>query len=103
MLIISDAPGMSPPPEMTDKAERYGFYFGIYGATIISGLNAFLQIIVVLGGIAMATAKRRGLAVAGGIISVVPCFGSSVCFVGIPFEIWALIVLSNPNLQRVFK
>lgn len=99
----SGAPGFEPPPEMTDEAEKTGFYIGAYGAVAVIILNTILQILVILGGVAMIRAKGRGMAYTGCILSVIPCLSSSLCLFGIPFGVWGLVVLSDPNVKRLFK
>ncbi|PQO39308.1 hypothetical protein C5Y96_05495 [Blastopirellula marina] len=36
------------------------------------------------------------------MISVIPCLGPC-CFLGIPFGIWALVVLSKPEMRDAFR
>ena len=88
---------------MTDEAEKTGFYIGAYGAVAVIILNTILQILVILGGVAMIRAKGRGMAYTGCILSVIPCLSSSLCLFGIPFGVWGLVVLSDPNVKRLFK
>ena len=103
VMALSGAPGFEPPPQMTDPAERTGFYIGAYGVIIMMVLNTLFQIFIILGGLAMVKGKGRGAAFAGSILSVIPCLSSSLCFLGIPFGIWALVVLADPNVKRSFK
>jgi len=91
-----------PPPEM-QGAEVQGFYVGAYGVVVLCFLNAFFQILIIMGGVAMVRAKGRGMAMTGAIFSVIPCLSSSVCLLGIPFGIWSLIVLSDSNVKQLFK
>ena len=101
--MLSGAAEFEPPPEMADEAQRTGFYIGAYGMVIMIFLNALLQILIILGGVAMIRRKGRGLAYSACILSVIPCLSSSLCLLGIPFGIWGLIVLSDPNVKRIFK
>lgn len=69
---------------------------GIYG---VSGL---MQIPVILAGIGLMKAKWKSFTFLGAIINVVPCCSS--CFLlGIPFGIWALVVLSDPDVRSSFN
>jgi len=99
----SGAAGFEPPPEMTDPAERTGFYIGAYGVIIMMVLNTLFQVLIILGGIAMVKGRGRKIAFTASILSVIPCLSSSLCFLGIPFGIWALIVLSDSNVKQFFK
>jgi len=93
---------LAPPPEMQGP-EAPWFMVGAYASMAVIFLNPLFQILVILGGVAMVRAKGKGLAVTGAVLSIIPCFGSSVCFLGIPFGIWAVVVLADPNVKRLFK
>lgn len=103
VAFATGAAPLEPPPEMTNNAERTGYYVGAYGSIGLIAVNALFQIPVILGGIAMVRQKGRGMAFTGAVLSVVPCLSSSICLFGIPFGIWALIVLSDPNVKRAFN
>ena len=92
---------LNPPPD-AQGAERTGFFIGAYGAIATIVINALFQILIILGGIAMVRAKGKGMATTGAVLSIIPCLSSSLCFLGIPFGIWAVIVLSDSNVKRLF-
>ena len=100
-LAVDPSPG-NPPPEMVDGAERTGFYVGFYGLLIIPIFNLIAQVVVIMGGIAMVRSKSMGTARTGAILSVIPCI-SSLCLLGIPFGIWALVALSSPQAKASMK
>jgi hypothetical protein len=50
----------------------------------------------------MYSRTSYGAAMTGAIIACVPCC-SPCCFIGIPFGIWALIVLNDPVVQEWFS
>ena len=62
----------------------------------------FLQVVVIAGAFQMLKGRNFGLAMAAAIISVIPCC-SSCCIIGIPFGIWALIVLNDPQVKASFR
>ena len=45
--------------------------------------------------------RSRGLAMTAAILAMIPCF-SPCCLLGLPFGIWALVVLSKPEVQSQF-
>lgn len=49
--------------------------------------------------------SRRSYAVAmtGAVISVIPCLGSPCCLLGVPFGIWALVVLNDDAVKAAFR
>ncbi len=56
----------------------------------------------IVGSISMLQLRRRGLAMAGAILMAVPCF-SPCCPLGLPFGVWALVVLSDGAVQAAFQ
>jgi hypothetical protein len=69
------------------------------------GFGLFLIVlhsVVLFGAISMLRMKNLGLAYTAAVISVIPC--CSGCYVlGIPFGIWALIVLNRPEVKASFR
>jgi hypothetical protein len=49
----------------------------------------------------MQQLTSHGLAMAAAIIAMIPCF-SPCCVLGLPFGIWALVVLSKPEVKSQF-
>lgn len=62
---------------------------------IIAGVVALLTI---FGGVQLMNLRGRGVVIAGSILSMIP-FTSGCCCLGLPFGIWALIVLNNPVVR----
>jgi hypothetical protein len=54
-----------------------------------------------MAGIKMLHRRSYGLVMAGVIIGMIPCL-SGCCCTGLPFGIWALIVLSNEEVRKSF-
>ncbi len=48
----------------------------------------------------MKDLQGYGLAMTAAILSLIPCF--SICCIGIPFGIWALVVLLNDDVKKAF-
>src|ERR1035437_5623001 len=70
-----------------------GVVSGIIGI-LVSGLILF-------GGIKMQKLESYGLAMTVSIIAMIPCF-SPCCLIGLPIGIWALVVLSQPEVKSAF-
>lgn len=54
------------------------------------------------GALQMKNLTNYTVARIAAILAVIPCVGPC-CFLGIPFGIWALVVLANPNVRDAFK
>ncbi len=64
-------------------------------------LALILSSLTLVAGIKMLQRRSYGLVMAGVIIGMIPCL-SGCCCTGLPFGIWALIVLSNPEVRKSF-
>jgi hypothetical protein len=68
---------------------------------IISNVFVFiLGALILYGGIQMKKLENYSLAMAGSIIAMLPC--SACCLVGLPIGIWAVVVLSKPEVKGAF-
>jgi hypothetical protein len=56
--------------------------------------------VILYGGIGMKKLENHGLAMAAGIIAMLPC--SACCVIGLPIGIWAVVVLSKPEVKGAF-
>lgn len=69
----------------------------IWGAALVLA-SAY----VFYGALQMKQLTNYTAARTAAMISVVPCLGPC-CFLGIPFGIWALVVLSKPEMRDAFR
>lgn len=58
-------------------------------------------LIVFFGGLQMKNLKGRGFVIFSCIWAMLPC--NLCCLLGIPFGIWALVVLFDDNVKRAFS
>ena len=66
-------------------------------------VGILIDAIIILGANRMRNLDSYGFAIAAAILSVIPCI-SSPCFVlGMPFGIWALVVLMNEDVRNAFS
>lgn len=74
-----------------------------------SGINVFfgcvaivMAILVILGAVRMKNLRNYGLSMTSAIVAMIPCV-SPCCLLGLPFGIWALVVLSDGRVQAAFR
>ena len=60
------------------------------------------SIVSIAGGACMLAGKAYGLAVTAGVLVTIPCLTSPCCLLGLPFGIWSLVVLLNPEVKAGF-
>ena len=90
-------------PAGMDPAQAQGFAVGQMVGAIVGGIVYLAgSIVAILGGSAMMGGKKYSLAKASAITACIPCV--TPCFLlGIPFGIWGLVALSNPDTKAFFK
>ncbi|MCI0464040.1 MAG: zinc-ribbon domain-containing protein [Gemmataceae bacterium] len=92
------APGFGGPPNAELVARAAGGVFGVFGA--VGGIC--WGGIVLTGAIQMKNLRSYGYSMAGAIVAMVPCSGGC-CLLGLPFGIWALVVLNQPEVREAFS
>lgn len=65
-------------------------------------LALILGVFTLMAGVRMRQRRSYGLVIVGIIFGMLPCL-SPCCCTGLPFGIWALVVLSNPEVRNSFR
>jgi hypothetical protein len=98
--------GANTPPPMPGLDPEFVHYFTkfAYGPVGIGSkiLSLAVSIFLLYGALQMQKLNRHGLAMATAIIAMIPCF-NACCVLGLPFGIWALVVLSKPEVKSQFN
>ncbi|MBL8862517.1 MAG: hypothetical protein JNK02_10965 [Planctomycetes bacterium] len=63
-------------------------------------LGLAMALFVLFAGVQMLRGRMWGLAVAGSIVAMVPCW--CCCLLGIPAGIWSLVVLNDKDVKSAF-
>ncbi len=83
------------------SGESLGFYVGLLMGYGISFFALIAAPIIIYGAIQMMKGRKLGLAKASAILAIIPF--TSCCFLfGIPIGIWALTILSKPDVKAFF-
>jgi hypothetical protein len=64
-------------------------------------IGILVSVVILLGAMKMKKLESYGLAMAASIIAMIPCF-SPCCLLGLPIGIWAVVVLSKPEVKSAF-
>jgi hypothetical protein len=75
-------------------------FYGPIGV-VSSIVSILMGGLILFGALKMKKLESYGLAMAASIIAMVPCF-SPCCLIGLPIGIWAVVVLSKPEVKSVF-
>jgi hypothetical protein len=84
------------PPEIRDKIIAQGAFGLVQNVVII-----IINIIILIGSIKMKKCQSYGLAMAASILCILCDWGC--CCLGIGAGIWAIVVLSKPEVKAVFR
>lgn len=88
-----------------DLAPFTGFIESM-ASTAVSVLLALMALglsgLVIFGGLKMKNLESRALAMTAAILAIIPCCNGCYCL-GIPAGIWALVVLSKPEVKAAFR
>jgi hypothetical protein len=71
-------------------------------AIVAAIIGSVVGIIIIVGATKMKNLQAYGLALASSILAMIPCV-SPCCLLGLPFGIWAVVVLSNPEVKQAFR
>ncbi len=70
--------------------------------SLVTGLLGVASgVIVIAGAVSMMSLRRYPLAVTAAVLSMIPMI-SPCCLLGLPFGIWSLIVLLQPDVRSAF-
>jgi phage FluMu protein Com len=86
---------------MAHRTSVPALFIGPVG-TFAGAVEIVMGIIILLGAVKMKDLENYGLAIAASVIAMIPCI-SPCCMLGLPFGIWALVVLSDPVVKASFK
>jgi hypothetical protein len=68
-------------------------------APVSYALSGVFGVLIILGGVKLMNLSGSGLPIVGSILAMIPCTSSCCCLIGLPAGIWALVVLSRPNVK----
>jgi hypothetical protein len=70
-------------------------------AIAFDGIALILSVVVLTGAIRMLALRNYEFAFLAAILAMIPCV-TPCCFLGLPFGIWAVIVLRKPGVKDAF-
>ena len=91
-----------PPMEGMDPNMTLQFIQGMGVVGVVVYLLAIaIAVVILMGALKMKRLQSWGLAMAAAILAMIPCL-SPCCLLGLPFGIWALVVLNDPQVKSAF-
>ena len=80
-------------------------FFNVFGGglgIVQDVIRGILGVIVLLGVLRMQALRNHQFAMIASIVAMLPCL-SPCCVLGLPFGIWALVVLNKPEVKSQFS
>jgi hypothetical protein len=81
------------PPFLAALSGGLGIAMGIVGILI--------GVVIMIGALKMKKLEGHGFAMAASVLAMIPCV-SPCCLLGLPIGIWAVVVLSKPEIKSSF-
>ncbi|MCE9669591.1 hypothetical protein LY474_17490 [Myxococcus stipitatus] len=88
-------------PQLEQFRGAFEFIYSGTGRFVSSLPVLVINALTFFGALKMKNLQSYGLAMAGAIAAIIPCCGPCLCL-GIPLGIWALVVLSKPEVKASF-
>jgi predicted Zn finger-like uncharacterized protein len=102
-LAMTPAPQL-PPAQPGEPEFIREFQKNSHGPIAMGGgaLGAIYCGVIIFASIQMMNMRMWGFALAGSIMSMINCF-NCCCLLGLPFGIWALVILLNEEVKSAFS
>lgn len=69
---------------------------------VLNFVGLAIGVVILFGAIKMKNLQNYQYAMTASILAMIPCL-SPCCLLGLPFGIWALVVLNDPNVKASFR
>ncbi len=69
---------------------------------VLGALEVIIGILVIVGAQKMKRLESYGFAMAAAVLSMIP-YLSPCCCLGLPFGIWAIVVLADGQVRAAFR
>jgi hypothetical protein len=104
MLVVGGVMAARQPhvPE-PDVPEWIATLFGGGIGLAVGVVGLALAIIILMGAIRMLQLRSYTFAMTAAVLAVIPCTSPCCCLLGMPFGIWALVVLGDSSVKAAFR
>ena len=97
-MMLQNQMGANVPPQVQQWMALIQGPVGAAIYLVLALVNAF----VLFGAIKMLRLQSHGLVLTALIVAMLPC-ATCCCLLGLPFGIWALVVISKPEIKSQFS
>jgi len=100
LSLVMNLVGTSFLPVQQDNQALANMFSGTLGV-VSAIIGLLISGLIFFGALKMKKLESYGLAMAASIVAMIPCI-SPCCLIGLPIGIWALVVLSKPEVKGAF-
>ncbi len=97
MVATGNGAGIIPLRSTPDQVMTGSIFWIILGV-----VGLLLGIVLLIGAMKMKRLESHTFAVIASIVAIIPCV-SPCCLLGLPFGIWAIVVLSDHSVKAAFR
>lgn len=103
VMLLMSLMGVGMMAAAADNNANQGLAIGqMAGGLVGSIIGIAINGVTLFAGLKMKSLEQYGLVMTGVVLALIPCCSPCV-FVGIPFGIWALVVLNDPIVKASFQ
>jgi hypothetical protein len=89
-------------PMLDAHTNKIANSFGGGVGILTNSVGAIIGVVILRGAGNMRRLENHSLAVTASVVAMIPCV-SPCCLLGLPFGIWALVVLNKPEVKSQFE
>ena len=89
-------------PNLSPETRSMLEHFQGTSGGLINLVGIALNVFVIFGALKMMRLQNFNLVLAACIVAMLPCTGCC-CILGLPFAIWALVVINKPEVKSQFS
>jgi hypothetical protein len=101
--LVANLMGIVPLGGLGNAQQQMAQEVGRVIGLAITGVLFVKDLFIIYAARKMQVLQSYGVALTGAILSVIPCCGSPCFVLGIPFGIWALVVLNDESVKSAFR
>jgi hypothetical protein len=91
------------PAQAMDTGTIQTVMKGYAGGFVAWGvLGLLVSVVLLIGALKMKSLRSYGMAMTASVLAMIPCT-SPCCLLGLPFGIWALVVLMKADVKSAFS
>jgi hypothetical protein len=102
MHLASGGRSTPPMPMLDPNLQRFFQVMNGPLGLVLGLVGLVMTVLIILGALKMKNLRSYQFAYVMSILAMIPCL-SPCCLLGLPFGIWALVVLSKPEIKAQFS